>query len=939
MPVSIKEITLTAPDQIAPVIWRIRSYEPGMVVMDPYWVLEGNAGFSEGGRLGSGQDGWVQLKVHPELFYGAEKYIQQGMLAIGLLRMPEPSATRFWEPAPDKMMVPSPGGPGVYSPRRWRRVQDYADPEAYEHFLLVDTGNVDTLAPGNKLNPRTVRVSPRTDSRGRFVHDVWFRYFNEYRVEWGRGERGHPRWVWYDLNTRPVTPPRSVSVNPKALRFDPLLDTFRMDAMDEWFQHLLPVGLPLADPDELGPGFMQIGYTLFEIDPTAIAFNVQYPLDNVPLLRAAGTHKMVKPHSVGTWRLQVTLEGEEINSVLVPLLRQIDRCPFLPVINRAFWDMGIDAICVEQVQVETMTGTPNAVTLTLGGHQFQYANSNVYPYAPMLLAFNWPLFKLYTDYLPRYHYLDNLPMQGVVRFLLPTERYLRERLEQLAQTMVVSEQLMLRLTAPPPSALRFQLEEVLDATRRGEALLVPLEGGRKYYAWATTDPAAFRDSLMAALPAPSDQERIRGFGHAYVREVRPDGISEQPLTVEQVYDLYERFEHAMRKDRTWAEQIMRSVVFVVPASDDSVDPTIAIRHQLELQAKLGILSRAKVEEQLPKMEATPDYQEVAIEGVVWERILFQFVNQISAIERDSGGLIHQFLGRGDTAMLLEGVATPDGVRQLRLLVESFRALAFAFRGVGLLRDFYVRIQVENELATVMGVRDVLPVSLDVENLPHLPDSYRVSLMLVSFDPGQMSREQVKRLSPRGAQLFTRERVPSSTQWDGEWEYGPASLLAYSNVLQGQLAQVEVYPDLRLPRYDVVNRWLRILSSGVFASAPELLDDVELFVRRSILELYPDDLIPELVHAFRQMVSNGLGLPDLPQYVDPDFFFSVGGEAGRAALSKVVQRYAYGSVDLGIAPEIPLQVEFLDSSGLTYVMDNARLSVTGAVPAEGDEQHG
>lgn len=165
----------------------------------------------------------------------------------------------------------------------------------------------------------------------------------------------------------------------------------------------MPVPIPLLTPegslliDGQHDGYLRIGYTVLDGQADAIAISRESQVETVPALRTA--HAALK--NSGQHRKQVTLKldltAKDLPTQMVPLLRQLDRTPFLPVANRVLNDVeGIDALAIQSFTVTTVPGYPERLNLEIVAQPFHWQG-----YMPQEGGFGetfcWPLFRAWCD--------------------------------------------------------------------------------------------------------------------------------------------------------------------------------------------------------------------------------------------------------------------------------------------------------------------------------------------------------------------------------------------------------------------------------------------------------------------------------------------------------------------------------------------------------------
>ena len=675
-----------------------------------------------------------------------------------------------------------------------------------------------------------------------------------------------------------AAPSKNFDANEYALETNP---------MEQWVANLDPFPLPPV-PEDAPDDYTRIGYVEFRLPPSQVSVSTETSLEVSPLLRSAGTHKRMAHVIHRRWAMQIVLEGEDINRIMVPLLRQVDRMPFLPVVNNVLNANGITVVSIDNVQISTVPETPNVVSLTLEGSKFH--EEQLLNPLPLLFCINWPLFKMYTDYLPRF-FPVSMPWNGRVAFLFPTREYLQERVQELTEYIelpggervrrseVVSIENVIQ-TATTSSA-QFTLPRwILD--KQGTYFHAPLPDGKTYYVWVAANSKAFAGSLAWAAGG-GHTPLVPRVHRIYVGRDGDITVDREPLTDAQIAALL----------RGADKQDIKQYLFAIP----SKSPLRGVKIEDLLQTNVaalasegGVLARnlekLKKEREREKQKR-PDYFEVDLGNIVWQNISVSYQNLITEIDGPEEIAVQQFLGRSDLTAVLKGVGDQNAVDRLNMAIKLFRDISFLFRGLGIVRDIHVQMRVQNELLNLMGFNSCIPVGLEVNTIPGTPNLYEITLQLVSFDPSQFEREYVRRLSEITApNVFARTSTPNFAMDDNTVRVGPISRAYESHAFHRSLQSVETYPDLRLPTFSMVNRWMRLLA--------EMKDTSTI---RSMLDIYSRDDLEHIRSAFNKQL-NGIGLdgqkkppqklPETDNYVDPDFFISTMGVGGSQTLSSVLQ---------------------------------------------------
>lgn len=187
------------------------------------------------------------------------------------------------------------------------------------------------------------------------------------------------------------------------------------------------------------PGFTRIGYTALMMPPEQIIYTREQPLETKQLLRANGSLKRGYGHSLKTFQFQLQItDVATMNKVLLPLVRQFQKTPFLPVENELLNDTyDVQALALETVQVSTVPGMPGAMDVVLQASEFNWR-----AYLPGEFDFDsticYPLLKLWcenintTDTRPigwdkkNKRVAANPTLSGELAMYLPEEKFLQD---------------------------------------------------------------------------------------------------------------------------------------------------------------------------------------------------------------------------------------------------------------------------------------------------------------------------------------------------------------------------------------------------------------------------------------------------------------------------------------------------------------------------------
>lgn len=244
--------------------------------------------------------------------------------------------------------------------------------------------------------------------------------------------------------------------------------------------------------------------------------------------------------------------------------------------------------------------------------------------------------------------------------------------------------------------------------------------------------------------------------------------------------------------------------------------------------------------------------------------------------------IHQYLGSMGTVLTIQGTVFGNKAKQtLQNMKEHFDNQALKKQSsqqspkyaksmieanrYGTVSPF---LRIENEIADLMGIEFVMPVTLTFETKDGQPGAYSYQLTMIEYDPELKREEQIKLLNTYGQANQVTSKHFSDGSGDNTHPIMLKALDYFS--LQGALKGYSVYPDLDLPTRDEVNRWIRTIKE--IAVIKEEEPDRELTPhQRNVWEVvrqFFHPYFPENQYMMARWNTTNLkgGL-----YSDPDFY--------------------------------------------------------------------
>ncbi len=744
----------------------------------------------------------------------------------------------------------------------------------------------------DRLGPDAVRVMTQQARlflvQGLSEQEIIRRIVDYYR---NNRDQGVPVVVVQERSDTWIEGEAAPSSQHRPRQYNPGEHEFESSPMSRWV-HRLPGILPLpesVDPNEDSDSFTLIGSVKVRVVHTIL--RRENHAEVLPALRSS-PHKSPLASSVHDWQLQCVFHGEEINERLVPLLRQIDRCPFLPVVNLALNAAGITEVAVEAVEINTVPNQPNTLSVNLAGRKFDTGGLGFV--MPFGMHFNWPLFQVYCDFLPRFREIA-LPMRGRVQLWMPSDEFVRQVLSSIQEDdgSISLEMLGFEPTVPAantpqvqglddfvsdlPGAMRQQKNRgfvVSLGTVMGDQLLIV-----PYEAVMVDKP-----STLARLLRIARSGEVKGFEARRVESAPGNRlIAKRAMTVSEIDAVLKELDRGSS-----ARKLTDSIVICwrLDAPVTSSDLNSTLQRMLQLSrvtsgsGSAGGSARGTSAPRPPSSRREyvirPDvnmFEPLLPDDVefVWTSISASFGNTVVSLKRDLGDPLMQYLGKSDITLMLHGITDAQGVAVLQYALNRMTALTYILRGLGFIRPVVFFMKVDNEIADMVGLEHALPVALEVQNT-ETPGYFGVTLSFVSMSLDGVQGRALQRLSDP---LRSRD-------YDESYSLNVLDTMKKYDRFSTALQRYELYPDLRLPSYETVIRWCEAL-----ANLPNPSGADGLFVKQS-LERHLRGVDDGLKARYYSQVSSAMrdflrAIRDDGTYMrmmrrpttfcDPDFFFS------------------------------------------------------------------
>lgn len=607
-----------------------------------------------------------------------------------------------------------------------------------------------------------------------------------------------------------------------------------------------PVPLPGAGEELLMPSsYCRIGY---------VSFTVDSPVENITILNTTTldqkqTLRSRSPILKGTQyqqqqvTLTMTFAGRRaMNQVLLPLLRQFRRVPFQPVINRLLNDSDIHALTLASVQVGTVPGFPEMLKVVLSGFAFNFAA--YFPSAPDLdTLFCYPLLKLWVEksIADREVQLQPsfVPFSGPWngRFTLRSldEAWLQQSNEfpEKAEAARLHNQnvdaaKLARTSRNTSGFIVDGFQDVRDAQGKyGTKKALPVVRLQARGTVAIDDNSHAYDYVFIRVFTKEAAELL-------ARDPELAVVAKGEVLLQQYSATADSYKYASAPRPPMPGEIKETSWHITSAKVSTRDfRTLLARNDavvleglkngyyafvLPAQASsLTQLANDKRQE-VPKPNQEPVWSEANAfdaEGLdmTIDGLTASMENLVAPLQiRSDGSPTHQYMGSTALFYKISGILPESAVPAVTQFLQRVDDLARRFPGRigGNGSTFGGFVEIENELAQFLGTTHVLPLTFSTSTVDNFPGQIRFELVCVEFERTQRNRERLRDLN---ADI---KQTPISTAADGtQIDESRESLndsmkqRFYRNrEFHRRLARTEVYPDLALPTYGQLRKWVR-----------------------------------------------------------------------------------------------------------------------------------
>ncbi|MFP4017024.1 MAG: hypothetical protein ACLFUI_08310, partial [Halanaerobiales bacterium] len=581
---------------------------------------------------------------------------------------------------------------------------------------------------------------------------------------------------------------------------------------------------PVDDLDEVhgspsNPYFLRLGDVQFMIPPTSIRTDKVSKTQKSKTLRGSGSVKYGGGQS--TTRLTIDIYFNNMNSIngyevenplaagdavgddnrfyyldgLRSLIAQFNKAPFLPIENEFVNDvLGIDAVTLQGLEVNTIEGFPNTLKCQLTMYEFNYRTylpwvdevvqidtMNIFKH-----VFNWPLFRYYYQKnIDDYKKIEKAEIDDSITFSKISEAELAERREartELSQNKAEYEKKVSDI-AKEMGKKNSELVEVrdkyFDAKKEFHHIYKTYQGfeeltakemmeavGNSYPDYILTEG---EDKGGALLRTPS-------------REVLKTASENNRLRREELNEIIIYFEGHPKHNED--DKKIIELLENIERKDIEAE---ALKRSNKLQN-----DKVKYEALAEKTEEDMTLEEIPLERLHLKRLNIKQENIVSEIRLDGQTEpAHQYFGSQDVLGFAEFQAVGrETVAIFKNMLDEINAKTQAYRDE-IMPGF---LKVDNDLLNLFGVENIVIEAATISTTNN-PEVFSISLTFYEFDTGQKHKESLEKVSGNLREEYARP--------DKEDLEVNTSLQSVRNqlLLKKRLMEKSPFPDLDLPTID------------------------------------------------------------------------------------------------------------------------------------------
>lgn len=162
---------------------------------------------------------------------------------------------------------------------------------------------------------------------------------------------------------------------------------------------------------------------------------------------------------------------------------------------------------------------------------------------------------------------------------------------------------------------------------------------------------------------------------------------------------------------------------------------------------------------------------------------------------------HQFLGSLDTMFtIVMSSKSREFCKQLVELNQTVQGYSRSYKN----KIVTGYLGIENEFINMFGVETVCITKLDVSTKEGFPDEFEIVLTCISYNKTQKEQEKPNGMAPHNV-------LDESDLLIGKTAENYKTPIVIDGVIEDMIKDLELYPDLQLPTYHVVNEFIKKLN--------------------------------------------------------------------------------------------------------------------------------
>jgi hypothetical protein len=589
---------------------------------------------------------------------------------------------------------------------------------------------------------------------------------------------------------------------------------------------------PVNDLDEVhgspsSPYFLRLGDVQFMIPPTSIRTDKVSKTQKSKTLRGKGSVKYGGGQS--TTRLTIDIYFNNINSIngyeignpmaasdavrdedrfyyidgLRSLIAQFNNAPFLPIENEFINNvLGIDAVTLQGLEVNTIEGFPNTLKCQLTMYEFNYRTylpwideviqidtMNIFKH-----AFNWPLFRYYYQKnIDDYKKIEKAEIDDSITFSKISEQALKERREARTKLKEDKDKYNKKFSeiAKEMGKKNSELVEARDKyfDAKKEFLHIYKTYDNIEYLTARDMMSALGNSMPENILTTGDDK-----GGALIKtpskKVLETAAENNRLRRREYNEIIIYFEGHPKHNED--DKVLIELLENIERKDIEAE---ALKRSNELQN-----DKVKYEALASKDEGDMEMEEIPLDDLYLKRLNIKQENIVSEIRLDGQTEpAHQYFGSQDVLGYAEFQATSrETVAIFKNMLDETNAKIQAYRDE-IMPGF---LKVDNDLLNLFGVENIVIEACTISTTNN-PEVFSINLTFYEFDINQKDKESLDKTSGN-----TEETYKRPDKEDLEINTAVQSI-RNQLLLKKRLMEKSPFPDLNLPTIkefkDVLNR--------------------------------------------------------------------------------------------------------------------------------------